>query len=108
MPKNWIFALFLAIFAIGLISGPQTVSAQDKPKPDVKEKAKECDDDDDDEDITEADRALVKVTFADARKIALQRAPGKITDQELEKEKGRLQYAFEIIGDDGKEYDVEI
>lgn len=106
MPKNWIFALFLAIFAIGLVGVPQSVSAQNKPE--VKEKAKECDDDDDDEDITEADRALVKISPADARKIALQRVPGKITDQELEKERGRLQYAFEIITAEGKEFDVEI
>jgi Peptidase propeptide and YPEB domain len=108
MPKNWIFALFLTIFAIGLISGPQSVSAQDKPTPDVKEKAKECEDDDDDEDLTEADRASIKITLANARKIALERVPGKITDQELEKEHGRLQYAFEIVTAEGKEFDVEI
>jgi len=109
MPKKWIFALFLAIVAIGLIGVPQAVSAQNKPAPpDAKEKAKECDDDDDDEDITEADRASIKVTLADAKKIALQRVPGKITDQELEKENGRLQYAFDITGEDGKSYDVEI
>ena len=109
MPKNWIFALFLTIFAIGLLSGPQAVSAQDKPIPDVKEKAKECDEEDEDEDdITEADRASIKFTFADARKIALQRVPGKITDQELEKENGRLRYEFEIVTADGKSFDVEI
>jgi hypothetical protein len=42
------------------------------------------------------------------RKIALQRVPGKITDQELEKEDGRLQYEFEIVTADGKSFDVEI
>jgi len=109
MPKNWIFALFLAIVAIGLIGVPQAVSAQNKPAPpEAKEKVKECDDDDDDEDITAADRASIKVTLADAKKIALQRVPGKITDQELEKEHGRLQYAFEIHTAEGKEFDVEI
>ena len=38
----------------------------------------------------------------------LQRVPGKITDQELEKEDGRLQYEFEIVTADGKSFDVEI
>jgi hypothetical protein len=69
MPKNWIFALFLTIFAIGLLGGPQAVSAQDKPIPEVREKAKECEDDEDgedDDDITVADRASIKFTFADA------------------------------------------
>ena len=40
--------------------------------------------------------------------IALGRIPGKIFDAEFEKEHGRLQYAFDILGEDGKTYDVEI
>jgi hypothetical protein len=109
MSKNWNFALFLAIFAVALLGLPQIASAQNKPAPEVKEKAGNCDhDDDDDEDITEADRASVKISIKDAKLIALGRIPGKIMDAEFEKEHGRLQYAFDILGDDGKTYDVEI
>jgi uncharacterized membrane protein YkoI len=39
-----------------------------------------------------------KITLADARAIALKAFPGKITDEELEKEKGGsgLRYSFDI------------
>jgi len=109
MSKKWKFALFLAIFAVVMLGGSQVMSAQNKPVPEVKEKAGDCsDDDDDDEDITEADRAAVKLSIKDAKLIALARVPGKIMDAEFEKEHGRLQYAFDILGEDGKTYDVEI
>ena len=101
----WVVAMLMAL-GICIVGLPQHASAQNTN--DKHEKKADCDDDDDDEDITEADRALVKISPADARKIALQRVPGKITDQELEKEHGRLQYAFEIITAEGKEFDVEI
>ena len=107
MPKNWKLALFLAIFAIALLGIPQFATAQNKPAPEVKEKKADCDDDDD-EDITEADRASVKISIKDAKLIALGRIPGKVMDAEFEKEHGRLQYAFDILGEDGKTYDVEI
>ena len=86
----------------------QIASAQNKQVPEVKEKAANCDDDDDDEEITEADRASVKISIKDAKLIALGRVPGKVMDAEFEKEHGRLQYAFDILGTDGKTYDVEI
>jgi len=109
MSKKWKFALFLAIFAVVMLGGSQVMSAQNKPVPEVKEKVGDCkDDDDDDEDITDADRAAVKLSIKDAKLIALARVPGKIMDAEFEKEHGRLQYAFDILGEDGKTYDVEI
>ena len=44
-----------------------------------------------------------KITMADARAIALKAHPGKITDEELEKEKGGsgLRYSFDIKGAKG-------
>ena len=44
-----------------------------------------------------------KITIADARAIALKAHPGKITDQELENEKGGsgLRYSFDIKGANG-------
>ena len=108
MAKIYTILLFSMLFCLVFLGSPQTAAAQDKLGPEHKEKAKECDDDDEDEDLTEADRASIKFTLADARKIALARVPGKVTDAELEKEHGRLQYAFEIITAEGKEFDVEI
>jgi len=108
MTKIYMILLFSMLFCLVFLGSPQTAAAQDKLGPEHKEKAKECDDDDEDEDLTEADRASIKFTLADARKIALARVPGKVTDAELEKEHGRLQYAFEIITADGKSFDVEI
>ena len=101
----WLVAMLMAL-GICMIGLPQHAAAQNTK--DKQEKKAECDDDDDDEDITEADRASIKFTLADARKIALQRVPGKVADQELEKEHGRLQYAFEIVTTEGKSFDVEI
>jgi uncharacterized membrane protein YkoI len=109
MTKRTIFLLFAIVFGLAFVLGPQKVSAQDKPAAEKKEKAAKCDDDDDDdEEITEADRATVKISIKDAKIIAIGRVPGKIMDAEFEKEHGRLQYAFDILGEDGKTYDVEI
>ena len=110
MSRISIFVVLAMVFGLFFIAGAQSAAAQEKPVPDVKEKKAECDDedDDDDEDLTEADRASVKISIKDAKIIALGRIPGKIMDAELEKERGRLQNAFDILGDDGKTYDVEI
>ena len=106
MTKYSMFILFAVMIGLVFAAGPQTVSAQNPPAPE--KKIVECDDDDDDEEITESDRAMVKISIKDAKAIALGRVPGKIMDAELEKEHGRLQYAFDILGEDGKTYDVEI
>ena len=37
-----------------------------------------------------------KITITEARAIALKTQPGKITEEELEKESGGLRYSFEI------------
>ncbi len=108
MAKLYAIAIFCLALGLVCLIGPQPVAAQDKPVPDAKEKNQECEDDDDDEELTEADKASVKLSLADARKIALERVPGKIVDAELEKENGRLQYAFEICTAEGKCFDVEI
>ena len=63
MTKYSMFILFAVIVGLAFVAGPQAVSAQNKPAPD--KKAVECDDDDDEE-ITEADRALVKISIKDA------------------------------------------
>ena len=109
MTKCSVFLLFAIVFGLAYVLGPQRVSAQSPPAAEKKEKAAKCDDDDDDdEEITEADHAAVKISIKDAKIIALGRVAGKIMDAEFEKEHGRLQYAFDILGEDGKTYDVEI
>ena len=49
-----------------------------------------------------------KITMVEARAIALKRVPGTITEEDLEKEKGVLQYSFDIKDANGKVFDVEI
>ncbi len=41
-------------------------------------------------------RLQPKITMAQARATALKRAPGKVTSEELENEKGKLIYSFDI------------
>ena len=98
------------VVALGLgitvLSLPLTAAAQtDKAK---NEKEKEDDDKDDDKELTADDKKNAKITLAEARAIALKRVSGTVVDEELEKEKGRLQYAFDIKDSNGKVWDVEI
>jgi len=110
-----VFALAAALaLSLGLllISGTQSVSAQ-KPaaKPVKKEKVvkKSDDEDDDDGDDVSTDEAKnVAITLEAARAIALAKVNGKVIDEELEKEHGRLQYAFDIKDENGQVWDVEI
>lgn len=80
----------------------------------AEKKLKSGDDDDDEETpaMKQANMAKyskqAKVTLEQAKAIALKRIPGEITDADLEKERGRLQYAFDIKSTDGKVYDVEV
>jgi uncharacterized membrane protein YkoI len=52
---------------------------------------------------------LVKISLADARAVALKARPGRITDEELEKEKGGsgLRYSFDVASK-GKTYEVGV
>jgi len=110
-----VFALAAALaLSLGLllISGTQSVSAQ-KPaaKPVKKEKVvKKSDDEDDDDgdDVSTDEAKSVAITLEAARAIALARVNGKVIDEELEKEHGRLQYAFDIKDENGQVWDVEI
>ena len=42
-----------------------------------------------------------KITMNEARTIALKKAPGKVRSEELENEKGKLIYSFDIAGKSG-------
>jgi len=104
-----IFGFLVMILAL-VISGailPQAANAQ-SGKETKENKQEREDDDDDDEDLSAEDRKRAKISIDEARAIALNRVSGKVIDEELEKENGRLQYAFDIRDADGKVFDVEI
>jgi uncharacterized membrane protein YkoI len=108
--------LLIAAFAfcVSIAVLPQGIAAQtDKQKPptESKEKKQDVDDDegdDDDDCVSEEESKSVKVALESARAIALSKVPGTVLDEELEKEHGRLQYAFDIKDSEGKVYDVEV
>lgn len=96
MKKN-LFKQFtmLAILIVGLLAVSAVgVFAQDKR---------------DDSDKPSAEMAKqAKITMEQAKAIALKRVPGTILEEDLEMERGRLQYAFDIKDANGKIFDVEI
>ena len=103
----WLLVIALG-FGISVLSLPQTANAQtDKDKKEKKQE-REDDDKDDDEKLSSRDKKKAKITMDAARAIALKRVAGTVVEEELEKEKGRLQYAFDIRDSDGKIWDVEI
>ena len=103
----WLFVLALGL-GVAIISLPQPAAAQtDKCQA-------EADDDDDgegrddDEELSAEDKKKVKITMEQAKAIALKRVAGTILDSELEKERGRIQYAIDICDGNGKIWEVEI
>ncbi|MGH9945943.1 MAG: PepSY domain-containing protein [Pyrinomonadaceae bacterium] len=58
--------------------------------------------------LSRKDKKLVKVSMEQARSIALAKVPGTIIEEDIEKENGRLLYAFDIRDASGKIFDVEI
>lgn len=80
-----------------------------------KMKSRRQKDDDDDEESEASKKAnfekysrQAKITMEQAMEIALKRIPGTITDRDLEKERGKLMYSFDIRDASGKVFDVEI
>lgn len=98
------FLVFAFVLGFTFISLPQSAAAQTSKC----QQAKDADDNDDDENLSADDRAKMKVPLEEARAIALKRVAGEVLDAELEKEKGQLQYAFDICDASGKIWDVEI
>lgn len=103
----WLFVVALGL-GISILNLPQTANAQtDKDKKERKQE-REDDDKDNDERLSVRDKKRAKITLEEARAIALKRVSGTFVEEELEKEKGRLQYAFDIRDSAGKVWDVEI
>ncbi len=102
----WFFVIAL-VLGIGVFGMPQATNAQAGKE--TKESKQAPDDDKDDgEKLSRKEAKKAKITMEAARAIALNRVSGTITEEDLEKENGRLQYAFDIRTADGKVVDVEI
>jgi len=104
-----LFRYLLVVLILGTAAAilPDTANAQDG-KDNPRKVEREDDDNDDDEKLSAEDKQRVKLSLEDARTIATGRIAGKVIDEELEKERGRLQYAFDIRDEHGKVWDVEI
>jgi hypothetical protein len=99
---TWFFAITLAL-GITVLCLPQTCPAQnDKDKKEKHER------EDKDSKLSPEDAKRVKITIEEARAIALKRVAGTVVEEELEKEKGKIQYSFDIRDGGGKVWDVEI
>jgi uncharacterized membrane protein YkoI len=79
------------------------------------EKSKDNKKDDDDEESDASQKAnqekyakQAKITMDEAKAIALKAKNGTISDQELEKKKGRILYSFDVRTADGKVFDIEV
>lgn len=106
-PMIWILMIVLGV-GVSVLCLPQATNAQnDKDKKERKQE-RENDDKDKDEKLSSKDKKKAKITLEEARAIALKRVAGTVVEEELEKEKGRLQYAFDIRDNSGKIWDVEI
>ncbi|MEZ5424966.1 MAG: PepSY domain-containing protein [Pyrinomonadaceae bacterium] len=87
------------------------VNAQDKKDDEKKVKRQVDDDDDDVNDSPEMQKKLAKkakISKEEARRIAVERVPGEVLESELEKEKGRLVYEFEIRTENGVIFEVQV
>lgn len=108
-------ALLAMLFSVMLVFGSATfTAAQNKSdqKPKSTDKQKDDDrDDDEDDDSPEMQAKLAKeakISIEQARATALERVAGKITEEEIEMEKGVLVYSIEIRDANGKTHDVEV
>jgi uncharacterized membrane protein YkoI len=106
------FLLFLGlVLGIGVFGTAQNVNAQNKDDKKVEKHDKDDDDGDDIYDSPEMQKKLAKeakISKADAEKIALKRVPGRVMESELDKEKGKVVWEFEIKTAEEKVFEVAV
>ena len=102
--------LLVVVLALGIAVAalPQNANAQTDKENREKKQEHEDDDNDADEKLSPEEAKQAKISLDEARAIALRRISGEVIDEELEKENGRLQYAFDIRDAKGKLFDVEV
>ncbi len=97
------FLIVALMVSIGVLILPAVSSAQttnETPNQTGCKVENEKDDNDADEKANQSKYAKeAKITMTEARAVALKRVPGTIFEEELEKENGRLQYAFDICSE---------
>lgn len=102
------FLVMILVLGAGLAIQPPTTNAQSNKENKENSQEREDDDNDADEKLSPEEAKQAKISLDEARAIALRRVAGKVIDEELEKENGRLQYAFDIRDAKGKLFDVEV
>ncbi len=101
-----VFYLFLAII---LLTGSMLVTVKAQNQNQDEKKAEKQKDDEDADDTPAMQKELAKeakISLEEARKIALTRLPGTVTESEMGREKGKVVYEFEIKDKDNKSFDV--
>lgn len=117
MKKNKTFAAIIAlglVFGIGLFGAAQNANAQQTDK--QKTEKKKGDDDEKNEkkekgkERKNQDNLMreATVTREQARATALRQVPGEVQEEEIEKENGKLVWAFDIKDANGKIFDVKV
>lgn len=116
MKKTKSFAALLAlglVFGIGLFGAAQNANAQNNDKQ-KSEKKQDRDDEKDEKDNAKERKNQDKlmreatVTKEQARATALRRVPGEVREEEIEKENGKLVWAFDVKDSNGKIFDVKV
>jgi len=102
--------LMMIFLALILFAGASTsvLNAQNRNQ-DNKQVEKDDDDGDDKYDSPKMQKELAKeakISVEEARQTALARVPGTVIESELDKEKGKVVYEFEIRDKDNKTFDV--
>lgn len=115
MKKNKLATALLAlglVFGIGLFGAAQTANAQqtDKQKTEKKGDDDKNEKKEDSKERKNQDKLMreATVTREQARATALQRVSGEVLEEEIEKENGKLVWAFDIKDSNGKIFDVKV
>ena len=111
MRLDRLLMVFLALIILTAVNAGVGNAQNQKPNEKDKKVQKEKDDDDDDDkyDTPEMQKEFAKeakISLEEARRIALARVPGTVIESELDKEKGKVVYEFEIRDKDNKSFDV--
>jgi len=111
MRLDRLLIVFLALIILAAVNAGVVNAQNQKPNERDKKVQKEKDDNDDDDkyDTPEMQKELAKeakISLEEARQTAVARVPGTVIESELDKEKGKVVYEFEIRNKDNKTFDV--
>ncbi len=113
MTLDRLLMVFLALIIFTAVNAGAVNAQNQKPAEKDKKAQKEKDDDDDDDkyDTPEMQKELAKeakISLEEARQTALTRVPRTVIESELDMEKGKVVYEFEIRDKNNKTFDVLI